>query len=146
MKFLKLLFIATILLTTNSYAQIDVKSITINEKEIFICNVIGSYPITGTYLFEGKTEPIIQLNTNGTGIFQPHDQEKMPMIWGIECYKTGIPIYKEGFGSAVYTIWYRTDVKNNDPETQEWIKGQFSIHYKKKKMFILGERSKDYED
>lgn len=189
MKSLNLFLILTILFVTNSYAQKKAISITVNDKEHFIITDI-KYPITGTYLFEGTKEPIVQLNPNGTGIFQLHDQEPKSMIWGIECSKQGFPIFKEGFSSAVYSLWYKTDEsdkaskinntttveeansmdefgqyeetpliesteattptkeKEINPDTiyGDWNEVQFSIHFKKKKMFILGERSKDYEE
>ncbi|NRT16706.1 hypothetical protein HNP99_003078 [Flavobacterium sp. 28A] len=189
MKSLNLYLILTILFATNTYAQKKAISITVNDKEHFIKTDI-KYPITGTYLFEGTKEPIVQLNPNGTGIFQLHDQAPKSMTWGIECSKQGIPIFKEGFSSAVYSLWYKTDESDKafkiidtttveeansmdefgqyeeTPEIEtaeattsskekeinpntiygDWNEVQFSIHFKKKKMYILGERSKDYEE
>jgi hypothetical protein len=139
MKISNLLFIFTILIINNSYAQVETIKITNKSRAYYITTSIG-YPILGTYLFEGKSEPIVQLNTNGTGVFQAQDLTKKNINWGIECTEKGIPIFKEGFNSATYSLWY----KSNDDE--DWILVQFSIHYSKKKMFILGERIKDYVD
>lgn len=124
---------------TQSQSQIKVDEITSKSLSHFITTTIG-YPVPGLFLFDGKSEPSIVLNANGTGVFQYEDLSKKNISWGIECTEEGIPVFKEGFNSASYTFWYK-------PETdEEWIFTQLSIHYNKKKMFIMGERVKDYED
>ncbi|MEO7976629.1 hypothetical protein [Flavobacterium sp.] len=120
-------------------AQIKVDKITYKIHDHFITTTIG-YPVPGLFLFEGKSEPSILLNSDGTGVFQHEDLSKKNITWGIECTEEGIPIFKEGFNSASYTLWYTTDGDEN------WMFTQFSIHYNKKKMFIMGERVKEYED
>ena len=143
MKFTKLLFSVLLLFVTNIYGQNKVNEIRTKEGVRFITTSIN-YPITGTYLFEGKTEPIVQLNLDGTGIFQLHELPTTAMIWGIECNEIGDPKFIEGFDSATYTLWYKNTAESSDEES--WISVQFSIHFVKKKMYILGERIKDYID
>ena len=144
MKDLKLLFIALILLTTNSNAQNKIDEITAKDGIHYITTTVD-YPIIGTYLYEGLTEPLVQLNPDGTGIFQLDDLSKTTIVWGMECLKDGTPKYQKGFNYAVYTLWYKNKEANTESETDEgWINAHFSIHFEKKKMFILGERSKDY--
>jgi hypothetical protein len=144
MKDLKLLFIALILLTTNSYAQNKIDQITAKDGIHYITTTVD-YPITGTYLYEGLIEPLVQLNPDGTGIFQLDDLSKTTMVWGMECLEDGTPKYQKGFNYAVYTLWYKNQEANTESETNEgWINAHFSIHFQKKKMFILGNRSKDY--
>ncbi len=121
------------------FSQIKVNEISANNKTVFLTTVLN-YPITGTYLFEGKTEPIAQLNPNGTGIFQLHENKPKNMTWGIECSNIGIPRLKEGFNSVVYNLWYKNDGEEN------WNEVQFSIHFSKRKMFISGERVKEYTE
>ncbi|OUL63660.1 hypothetical protein [Flavobacterium sp. AJR] len=139
MKVKNLLFITLFLCLTNVYSQIKTEKITAKNQERFITTTI-SYPVNGIYLYDGKTEPIVQLNANGTGIYQYEDLTKKNITWGFECSEIGIPIFKEGFDSASYSLWYKT----NDKEDSEWIYAQFSIHFKKKKMYISGERVKEY--
>lgn len=139
MKIKNLVFATLFLCLTNVYSQIKTEKITAKNQERFITTTI-SYPITGIYLYDGKTEPVTQLNANGTGIFQYEDLTKKNIIWGLECSEIGIPIFKEGFDSASYSLWYKT----NDKEDSQWIYAQFSIHFKKKKMYISGERVKEY--
>ncbi|WPR70287.1 hypothetical protein SLW70_10050 [Flavobacterium sp. NG2] len=133
-----LLFIFTV---CNSYSQNDTTRIKVHNKEHFLTTVIG-YTITGTYLYDGEAEPIVQLNANGTGIFQQKDLTRNNIIWGIESNANGNPKYEEGFNSAAYTLWY----KNNADNDEKWVATQFSIHYDKKKIFIAGERSKEYQE
>lgn len=139
MKFLKLLFFSLFLIASQSHAQVKVDKITYKIHDHYITTTIG-YPVDGTFLFAGKTEPILQLNPNGTGVFQYEDLSKKNINWGIECTEEGIPIFKEGFNSASYTFWYKPS------KDEDWMYTQFSIHFNKKKMFIMGERVKDYAD
>ncbi|MCV9926155.1 hypothetical protein OIU83_00690 [Flavobacterium sp. LS1R49] len=138
MKIKNLLFITLFLCLTNIYSQIKTEKITAKKQDRFITTTI-SYPVTGIYLYEGKKEPIVQLNANGSGVFQYEDLTKKNITWGFECSEIGVPIFKEGFDSASYSLWYKTNDKDS-----EWIYAQFSIHFMKKKMYISGERVKEY--
>ena len=144
MKDFILSFLALMLFATISYAQNNIDKISAKDGIHYLTTTID-YPITGTYLFEGAAEPIVQLNPDGTGIFQLDDLSKTTMIWGMECFENGTPKYQKGFNYAVYTLWYKNKEANTESETNEgWINAHFSIHFEKKKMFILGDRSKDY--
>jgi hypothetical protein len=134
-----LLFVTFFLCLTTVYSQIKTEKITAKNQERFITTTI-SYPVNGIYLYDGKKEPIVQLNANGTGIYQYEDLTKKNITWGFECSEIGIPIFNEGFDSASYSLWYKT----NDKEDNEWVYAQFSIHFNKKKMYISGERVKEY--
>jgi hypothetical protein len=140
MKYLNFLIAALVLFTIDSYAQ-KVEKITANGGVHYITTTID-YPITGTYLFSGEAEPIVQLNPDGTGIFQLHDLSKTNIDWGMECFENGTAKYQKGFNYAVYSLWY----KNKGENEAQWTYAHFSIHFQKKKMFISGERSKDYTD
>jgi hypothetical protein len=133
--------ISTILLlmAIGSFGQNSVSEIETKKGIRYITNKM-EYSITGTYLFKGN-EPVVELNGNGTGFYQLHDQPKRPMEWGIECDSAGAPKFIKGFDSAEYTLWYRhTDADEG------WKMVEFSIHFNKMKMFIQGERSKDFND
>lgn len=134
------LLILTFFITfLSAKSQIKVEPITYKEQNHFITTTIG-YPVAGLYLFDEKTEPTILLNADATGILQDEDLTKKDITWGIECTEEGIPIFKEGFNSASYTFWYKTN------DSEDWTFSQFSIHYNKKKMFIMGERVKSYDE
>jgi hypothetical protein len=131
---------------TTIYSQNKSEKISTQDGEHYITTTID-YPISGTYLFEGDKEPIVQLNPDGLGIFQQHDLSKANISWGIECFENGVPMYKKGFNYAVYTLWYKNKDSNTQTNsTENWVSAHFSIHFQKKKMFILGERSKEYTD
>jgi len=140
MKYLNLLVITLLLFISFSYAQ-NVEKITAKDGIHYITTSIN-YPVTGTYLISGKIEPIVQLNPDGTGVFQLHDLSKTNMDWGMECFENGTPKYQKGFNYAVYSLYY----KNKEETDAEWTYAHFSIHFEKKKMFILGDRSKYYTD
>ncbi|WP_428228555.1 hypothetical protein [Flavobacterium sp.] len=139
MKSIHLVLITLFLVATQSFSQVHVDQITYNGRDHYITTTIG-YPVPGTFLVTGKKEPATILNADGTGVIQSDDLTKKKINWGIECTDEGIPVFKEGFNSASYTFWFRT----NDSDT--WNYSQFSIHFTKKKMFLMGERVKEYVD
>lgn len=145
MKKITLLIAALVLSATHSYAQLKINKIRNKDKDHYLVTVIG-YPITGIYNYVNQIEPTTILNPDGTGIMQNEDLVKENIIWGIECSESGVPIFKEGFDSASYSLWYRKtgNAKSNADDGDNWILESFSIHYNKKKMFISGERVKEY--
>ena len=143
MKFTILSFITLSCIVTGAFAQNKIDQIRAKDGVHYITTTID-YPITGTYLFGGTTEPIIQLNPNGTGIFQLHDLSKTSIIWGIECYGNGEPKSQEGFDSAAYKFWYQNTGESDTIEN--WMPAEFSIHFETKKMYIMGERIKTYSE
>lgn len=145
MKNFTLLITALLLSATHSFAQIKVTKIKDKNKEHYLATVIG-YPVTGIYTYINQIEPTTILNQDGTGIIQHEDLTKENIIWGIECSESGIPIFKEGFNSAAYSFWYRItgSAKSKSNDGENWISQSFTIHYDKKKIFISGERVKEY--
>jgi hypothetical protein len=137
MKTITLLFTTLLLSASHSYAQLKVTTINAKNKNHYIATTIG-YPVAGLYVFKNQTEPTTLLNEDGTGIFQNEELVKENIVWGIECSQIGIPLFKEGFDSATYVFWYKKG------DQADWTSEQFSIHYDKKKMFISGERVKEY--
>lgn len=47
--------------------------------------------ILGTYLYEGKGEPIVQINADGTGLFQPHGMPAIQIKVWIDVDDQGTP-------------------------------------------------------
>jgi hypothetical protein len=121
------------------FSQNSNTQITTQNQDHLLTTTIG-FPINGTYWYDGLAEPIVQLNPNGTGIFQSKDLSKKNIRWGIETTSQGKPKFEEGFNSAAYTLWYKDDLDSDE----KWTSVQLSIHYDKKKIFIAGERSKEY--
>ncbi len=136
MKLRNLLFIALCLFATGVYAQSPVTKVTVKD-EVYYITTKMDYAITGLYKYESKGEPIVQLNEDGTGIFQLHQMPQSKMIWGVECDSKGIPKELKVVWGSVYRLWY----KANDAE---WDIIQLSIHTDEKKIYILGERVKTY--
>ncbi|MDP2687991.1 MAG: hypothetical protein Q8O62_12265 [Aequorivita sp.] len=156
MKPLNFIFIVLFCSTTISIAQVT--KINIEDEVYFITTDIG-YNLVGEYLNENgsydyktnttSTEPIAVLNADGTGLWQNYGTSKGKMIWGIECNEDGTPKKIETQYGAVYILWYMKKEKlifNGKPEgtVDEWDAVQLSINFDKKKIYILGERSKAY--
>jgi hypothetical protein len=139
MKNFTLLFTVLILSTTHSFSQIKITKINNKNKDHYIATVIG-YPIIGLYTYVNRVEPTTILNEDGTGIIQNEDLTKENIIWGIECSDSGIPLFKEGYNSASYSFWYKKDTSDNE----DWTLQSFTVHYDKKKIYIAGERVKEY--
>lgn len=142
MKLKKLLPIVVLLFTMNSFAQVT--EIPTREGIRYITTSIN-YPITGTYMFK-DAEPIVQLNAGGTGIYQLHELPKRAMIWGIECNQAGEPKFTKGFDNAAYTLWYQYTTPSEDETDVYWKQVEFSIHFNSSKMFIQGERVKEFSN
>jgi len=146
MRFFKLFTTALLFFISNtSIAQALVSQIFMGDQTLYITNKIG-YDVEGIYLFDGKTNPIVELSANGFGMIESEDLTKKNIIWGIECSKSGTPIIKKGFDSAAYTFWYKEKNEEETGEEGKWIKSHFSVHFKVKKMFVFGNRSKTYVD
>ena len=132
-------FFATCIFAQNSFTSIE----TSDGVHYITPNI--DYPITGTYYFEGA-EPIVELNAFGTGIYQLHDQPKREMVWGIECDENGAPKFIKGFDSAAYTLWYQYTTSTENDAFEGWKQVPFTIHFNTLKMYIQGERMKDYSE
>jgi len=147
MKKISVLATALLFSAANLHAQIKITKIKHKDKVHCIANVIG-YPITGVYTYGAQLEPSTVLNEDGSGFVQNEDLVKEAMIWGIECTESGVPVFKEGFNSNSYVLWYtKSDVtKSKSLDDIEWISQSFSIHFDKLKMFISGERAKVFQE
>lgn len=147
MKVKKILFITLFLVSVNCFSQIWTKIETkdgihyITDNKEYI-----DQPIWGKYTFKGA-EPVVELNEYGAGFYQLHEQLKRPIIWGIECDEKGALLYKKGFDNSKYTLWYQytSRLEEDGDEDLAWKPVEFTIHPNMLKMFIQGERSKDYK-
>ena len=144
MKLKNTILITLLLFGSKNFAQNAFTSIETSDGIHYITPNID-YPITGTYYFEGA-EPIVELNAFGTGIYQLHGQPKREMVWGIECDENGAPIFIKGFDSAAYTFWYQYTSSTENDSFEGWKQVPFSIHFNTQKMYIQGERVKDYSE
>ena len=148
MKAKKLLLVSLLLFSWNGFAQIWDK---IEAKDGFHYITFNleyiNLPILGTYLFQGK-EPLVELSKYGVGFYQLHEQLKRPVIWGIECDERGALLYKKGFDNTKYLLWYQytTKTEEDTEEDMAWKMVELTIHFNTKKMFIQGERSKEYTE
>lgn len=147
MKAKKILFVL-LLATTNSFAQLWDK-IEAKDGPHYISHYMENInlDILGKYSFKGQ-EPLVELNEYGAGFYQLHDQLKRPMIWGLECDEKGALLYKKGFDNSKYILWYQytTKQEGDTEEDSNWKSVEFTIHFNTQKMFIQGERSKDYKE
>lgn len=103
--------------------------------------------ILGKYLYNGQ-EPVVELNEYGQGFYQHHEQPKRPMIWGLECDDRGALLYKKGFDNSKYILWYQytTKLEDDTEDDMNWKSVEFTMHFNTLKIFIQGERSKDYKE
>lgn len=149
MKTRKVLFISVLLVSLNSFAQKIWTKIEAKDGVHYVTNnkEYIDFPLWGKYMFKGN-EPVVELNEYGAGFYQLHDQPKRPMIWGLECDEKGALIYKKGFDNTKYTLWYQytTRTEDDDDEDMDWKTVEFTIHPNIMKMFIQGERCKDYKE
>lgn len=123
----------------SSFAQNSMTEISTKNGLTYVTTDI-SYPVTGVYQYKG-TEPVVELNINGSGFYQNHGDLKKPITWGFECSKDGVPKFIKGFDNLKYFLYYKY-TGSEENEENEWKKVEFSIHLNSMKMFINGERVK----
>ncbi len=138
----KALFTLVFLLTITGYAQSGITEIN-TEKGLRYLTTTLDYPITGTYNFKG-TAPNVVLNGDGTGTFQLHDLTTRNIIWGIECFKEGTPVYKKGFDNRKYYLFYKYTSDGEGLSEEVWNKVDLTVHLNSGKIFINGERSRSF--
>lgn len=142
MKLKKALIVACLFIGMNCIAQNSATEINTKDGLHYITTSID-YPVTGTYFYKGA-EPIVELNSNGTGFYQQHDQPKRAMIWGLECSKEGELKFTKGYDSIEYVFYYKFTTLSESEADEEWNKVEFSVHLNSLKMFINGERVKTF--
>lgn len=126
----------------------NVQEVKIKNETYYLTKEIG-YPITGQYLFDSKKDPIVQLNPDGTGLFQLHEMSRTPMVWGIECEMNGTPKKIKTDWGFMYNLWYQIKAKHQGAswesgEIDAWDVVSFSVHTDESKIYILGERIKSF--
>jgi hypothetical protein len=134
--------------TTTQKLGKNVQEVKIKNETYYLTKEIG-YVITGEYLFESKKDPIVQLNPDGTGLFQLHEMSRTPMVWGIECERNGTPKKIKTDWGFMYNLWYQIKAKHQGAswesgEIDAWDVVSFSVHTDESKIYILGERIKSF--
>ncbi len=127
MKLRMLLFNLLCLFVTGSFAQANVTKVTVKD-EVYYITTKMEYPITGLYKYENKGAPIVQLNEDGTGIFQLHGMPQKEMKWGIESDAKGVPKELKVVWGSVYRLWYQVG--------DEWDIIQLSVHTDERIIYI----------
>lgn len=144
----KLLLIVSLLATLTGFSQ-NWDKIEAPDGMHYISHYMQNInlDILGKYSFKGQ-EPVVELNEYGAGFYQLHDQLKRPMIWGLECDESGALKYKKGFDNTKYILWYQytTKLDGDTEEDTNWKSVEFTMHFNTGKIFIQGERSKDFKE
>jgi hypothetical protein len=98
--------------------------------------------IIGKYEYEGKGEPIVQINADGTGLFQPHGMPPIPIKVWIDVDDSGVPRRQVGTEQRYrYTllIQYGTGGDGNYPAGKYDLLGVTMLKDEGKAL-VLGER------
>lgn len=83
-----------------------VDSVELNGEKVWKTNAIPP-ELAGTYLYEKQGEPIIKLNADGTGIFQPHMQPGIPIQYWLLSDEKGELVKESGGANYRYTLVLR---------------------------------------
>lgn len=129
------------------------EAINIKGETYYGVRSIPGYTITGLYKYEGKGEPIVQLNPDGTGLFQRHGVPADKIKWWIMADANGTVKTNKGEAGQQHTLItqltediYQTI--SGGRQVKAWSAGDFdmkmvTVRYDKGKIYILGEREKD---
>ena len=90
MKYAKVLCLWLLGLAACSHAQTKIEA----QDGIHYITTDIDYPITGIYLFKG-TEPVVELNANGTGFTNATNNPKKPLLGVLNATNPGIPFLKK---------------------------------------------------
>ena len=118
MRNLILIFVALFGITYASNAQSEVEKIDLMGK---VYTVTKSFPpeILGLYKYEGNGDPIVKLEKNGEGLFQPHMVAPIKIKFWIDCDENGVIRKQQGMeGRYQYTllIQYLDGTNGNYPK------------------------------
>lgn len=138
----------------NAYISVAQKAEIINIKGETYYGVrsIHGYTVTGLYKYEGKGEPIVQLNPDGSGLFQSHGVPANKIRWWIMADQDGNVKTIKGKEGQSHTL-----ITQNTEDLYQTISGgrkvlaypaggfdmkMLTVRYEENKIFILGEREK----
>lgn len=77
----RLLLVLMMLAAPFAFAAGDVEVINLQGDDYTVSKSLPE-EILGVYQYEGKGEPIVQIDRNGSGLFQPHGMPAIPIkIW-----------------------------------------------------------------
>lgn len=141
-----------------SYTAKAQKAEVINIKgEIFYgVRSIPNYVVVGLYKYEGKGEPIVQLNPDGTGLFQRHGVPADKIRWWIMADENGSVKTNKGEIGQMHTL-----ITQNTEDIFTTVSGgrkvlsypkddydmkMLTIRYAENKIYILGERVKSAKE
>ncbi len=116
---------------------------------------IPGYNIIGTYIYPSSSDkhPIVQLNQDGTGIFERHNNIPVKIKWWIYSDEKGVAKVNKGEVGQQHTLIvqylepeYTTirDVKKEITAQGDFDMKMLTIRYDDKKIYILGEREKSF--
>lgn len=142
---MKKLFI-TFIITLGSllYAQAQIESIDLAGKKYTVTKTFPS-EIIGKYLYEGKGEPIVLLNDDGTGLFQPHMKKPIQIKFWIDCDEKGVIRKQQGSeGRYQYTLLIQyLNSDNGNYSSGKYDLMDVAILRDLKRVVIYGERYMD---
>jgi hypothetical protein len=143
MKKLLFTFFCTMLINTFALSQHKVQTLEIMGKKYTVTTVFPA-EIIGEYLFEGKDEPKVLLNKNGTGYFQPHQTAPIKIKFWIDCDENGIWRKQQGgTGRYQYTLVVQyLDGTNGNYKAGSYDLIGVMIQPDMSRVSILGERYK----
>ena len=98
-----LLVLGFMLPVASNSAESNVESVTVNGSTVFVTSTIPAEFI-GLYKYEKKGEPVIELKSDRTGLFQPHMRPPIPI-----------------------TYWLKTDADGNVEKTENPNTGSYRV-------------------
>lgn len=153
--FFGLLSVSSLLFAQKAEKLLIPNKLAIPAEVYYGTRTIPGYNIVGTYIYKDNSDqhPIVQLNADGTGIFEKHDKVPVKIKWWIYSDADGTPKMNKGEVGQQHTIIVQylepQYVKTSTGMKEQYAKDEFdmmqlTIRYDEKKMYILGEREKAF--
>lgn len=87
---LTLMFVILACAVQSAQAQCEIETINLEGRDYTVCKKLPE-EIYGTYRYEETKDPIIVINKDGTGLFQPHGMPAIPIKIWIDVDEKGEP-------------------------------------------------------
>jgi hypothetical protein len=128
----------------SAWAQPKVHSFTYDGSVVYGVNELPDVQLVGTYVYEGKKEPRVELRADGTGCWANHSRPCKTIRWWIQADANGKPLGQYGAGGSVHTLLFENIEAPSEGSVGPYDGFQLVVDKVERKVIIAGEREKGF--